>query len=45
MRLKVFRFSLGVNRMDGVSKEYIIGTAQVQRFRDKVGDEAEMVWT
>lgn len=35
-KLKMLTFSLGVSRMDQISKEYIIGTVQVDWFGDKV---------
>lgn len=42
-KLKMLTFSLGVSRMDQISKEYIIGTAQVDWFGDKVRG-AKLKW-
>ena len=41
--LKMLRFSLGVTRMDKIGNEYIRGTAQVGRFREKTR-EANLRW-
>ena len=40
---KMLRFSLGVTRMDKIRNEYIRGTAQVERFGEKMR-EARLRW-
>ena len=41
--LKMLRFSLGVTRMDKIRNEYIRGTEQVGRFREKTR-QARLRW-